>query len=69
MYWWVDGVYFNVRSDDAKQCILVIIGAKDTGEKEFVAIEDGYRESEQSWYELLLDLNHRGLGGRCPQGL
>jgi len=61
VYWWVDGVYFRVRSDDAKQCILVIIGAKDTGEKEFVAIEDGYRESEQSWYEILLDLKHRGL--------
>ncbi len=61
VYWWADGVYFNVRSDDAKQCILVIIGAKDTGEKEFVAIEDGYRESEQSWYEVLLELKHRGL--------
>jgi len=61
VYWWVDGIYFRVRSDDAKQCILVIIGAKDTGEKEFVAIEDGYRESEQSWYEVLLDLRHRGL--------
>ena len=61
VYWWVDGVYFNVRSDDARQCILVIIGAKETGEKEFVAIEDGYRESEQSWYEILLDLKHRGL--------
>ena len=61
VYIWVDGVYFNVRSDDAKQCILVIIGVKDTGEKEFLAIEDGYRESEQSWYEVLLDLKHRGL--------
>jgi len=61
VYWWVDGVYFNVRSDDARQCILVIIGAKETGEKEFVAIEDGYRESEQSWYEVLLELKHRGL--------
>jgi len=61
VYWWADGVYFNVRSDEAKQCILVIIGAKDTGEKEFVAIEDGYRESEQSWYEVLLELKHRGL--------
>jgi len=61
VYWWADGVYFNVRSDDAKQCILVIIGAKDTGEREFVAIEDGYRESEQSWYEVLLELKHRGL--------
>lgn len=61
VYLWVDGIYFNVRSDDAKQCILVIIGAKDTGEKEFIAIEDGYRESEQSWYEVLLDLKDRGL--------
>ena len=61
VYLWVDGIYFNVRSDDAKQCILVIIGAKDTGEKEFIAIEDGYRESEQSWYEVLLDLKSRGL--------
>jgi putative transposase len=61
VYLWVDGIQFNVRSDDAKQCILVIIGAKDTGEKEFIAIEDGYRESEQSWYEVLLDLKYRGL--------
>lgn len=55
VYLWADGVYF-VRSDDVKQCILVIIGAKDTGEKEFIAIEDGYRESEQGWYEVLIDL-------------
>ena len=61
VYLWVDGVYFNVRSDEAKQCILVIIGAKETGEKEFLAIEAGYRESEQSWYEVLLDLKRRGL--------
>lgn len=61
VYFWVDGVYFSVRSDDAKQCILVIIGVKETGEKEFLAIEDGYRESEQSWMEVLLDLRHRGL--------
>jgi len=61
VYLWVDGIYFNVRSDDARQCILVVIGAKETGEKEFLAIEDGYRESEQSWYEVLLDLKYRGL--------
>ena len=61
VYLWVDGVYFNVRSDDARQCILVIIAVKDSGVKELLAIEDGYRESEQSWYELLLDLKHRGL--------
>jgi transposase-like protein len=61
VYLWVDGVYFNVRSDDARQCILVIIAVKDNGVKELLAIEDGYRESEQSWYELLLDLKRRGL--------
>ena len=61
MYLWVDGIYFNVRSDDARQCILVVIGAKETGEKEFLVIEDGYRKWEKSWYEVLLDLKHRGL--------
>jgi len=43
VYLWVDGVYFNVRMDEAKQCILVIIGVTEDGIKEFVAIEDGYR--------------------------
>lgn len=61
LYLWVDGIYFHVRSDTDRQCILVIIGATESGEKEFVAIEDGYRESEQSWIEVLLDLRHRGL--------
>lgn len=61
VYMWVDGIHFNVRSDDDRQCILVIIGATESGKKEFVAIEDGYRESEQSWTEVLLDLRHRGL--------
>ncbi len=60
VYLWADGIYFHVRSDDARQCILVIIGVTDEGNKEFLAIEDGYRESEQSWGELLLDLKHRG---------
>jgi transposase-like protein len=54
-------VYFNIRSDDAKQCILVIVGVTEQGRKEFVAIEDGYRESEQSWSELLLRLKAQGL--------
>ncbi len=61
VYFWVDGVYFNIRSDEARQCILVIVGVTQQGRKEFVAIEDGYRESEQSWLELLLDLKERGL--------
>jgi len=60
VYTWVDGIHFNVRSDEAKQCILVIIGVTAQGDKEFLAIEDGYRESEQSWKEVLLDLKARG---------
>ena len=50
---WIDGVCFNVRMDEAKQCILVIIGVTEDGIKEFVAIEDGYRESEHSWLMML----------------
>jgi len=46
VYIWADGIYFNIRSDYAKQCILVIIGVTRRGDKEFLAIEDGYRESE-----------------------
>lgn len=61
VYSWADGVYFNIRSDDAKQCILVIIGVTEHGRKEFIAIEDGYRESEQSWSELLLRFKAQGL--------
>jgi len=62
VYFWVDGVYFNVRLQEARQCLLVIIGATAAGHKELVAIWDGYRESEQSWKEVLLDLKRRGLG-------
>lgn len=61
VYFWVDGVYCNVRSEEARPCLLVIIGATSDGRKELVAIEDGYRESEQSWREVLLDLKGRGL--------
>jgi putative transposase len=66
VYFWADGVYFNVRlggdgEGQNRQCILVIIGATAEGKKELVAIQDGYRESEQSWRELLLDLKAHGL--------
>jgi putative transposase len=60
VYFWVDGLYCNVRMDD-KQCLLVIIGAKENGQKELVALEEGYRESEQSWLEVLQGLKGRGL--------
>ena len=59
VYIWADGIYFNIRSDDARQCILVIIGVTSRGKKEFLAIEDGYRESEQSWTEVLLSQRSR----------
>jgi putative transposase len=61
VYFWADGVYFSPRLDHDKQCILVIIGADEYGRKDVLAIADGYRESEQSWCELLLDLKRRGL--------
>lgn len=61
VYIWVDGIYGNVRLEDARQCLLVIIGVTEEGRKEFIAIEDGYRESEQSWLELLRGLKARGL--------
>jgi putative transposase len=60
VYFWVDGIYCNVRMDD-RQCLLVIIGATEHGHKELVAIEGGFRESEQSWIEVLLDIKRRGL--------
>jgi len=61
VYFWADGIHFNVRLEEGRSCILVVIGATAEGKKELVAIQDGERESEQSWYELLLDLKKRGL--------
>lgn len=61
VYFWADGIHFNVRLEEGRPCILVVIGATAEGKKELVAIQDGERESEQSWYELLLDLKKRGL--------
>jgi transposase-like protein len=60
VYFWADGIYCNVRMDD-KQCILVIVGATENGQKELVALEGGIRESEQSWMEVLVDLKRRGM--------
>jgi transposase-like protein len=61
VYLWVDGVHFNIRLEEDRQCILVVMGATADGRKELVAITDGYRESEESWRELLLDVKSRGL--------
>jgi putative transposase len=61
VYVWADGVHFNIRLEEGRQCILVLMGATAEGKKELIAIADGYRESEQSWKELLLDCKARGL--------
>jgi transposase-like protein len=58
---WVDGIHFNVRLDDARSCVLVIIGATKDGTKELLAVQDGYRESKLAWQEILRDLKARGL--------
>jgi len=61
VYVWVDGIYFNVRLDKDRPCLLVIIGALPDGKKELVGIYDGHRESKLSWKEALFDLRERGL--------
>jgi putative transposase len=61
VYLWADGVYFQARLEDQKQCILVLMGSTPGGDKELIAIQDGFRESEQSWLELLEDAKRRGL--------
>ena len=61
MYIWADGIYSHLRGDNSKLCALVIIGVDTRGEKHFLSIEDGTRESTQSWREILLSLKERGL--------
>lgn len=60
VYIWADGVYCKARLE-AKQCLLVVMGSTKEGEKELIAVQDGYRESEESWRELLEDLKQRGM--------
>jgi putative transposase len=61
VYIWADGVHFNIRLEEDRQCILVLMGATADGRKELIAVVDGFRESEQSWKGLLLDVKARGL--------
>jgi len=61
LYVWADGVYFNVRLEDDRLACLVIVGVLPDGRKEMIALEDGYRESTESWASLLRDLKRRGL--------
>src|SRR5512143_2758685 len=64
VYLWVDGVYFTVRLDADRVCILVIVGVRADGKKELVALADGHRESTVSWADRLRDCRRRGM--RAP---
>ena len=61
VYVWVDGIYSGLRAEHERLCALVVIGVNERGQKKLLAIEDGVRESKQSWRELLLELKGRGL--------
>jgi transposase-like protein len=61
VYVWVDGVHFNIRLEDDRLCTLVMIGVRPDGTKELIAVEDGYRESAESWKTVLRDLKRRGM--------
>ena len=60
-YIWIDGIHFNVRLEDDRLCTLVVLGVRADGTKVLLAVEDGYRESEESWAYVLRDLERRGL--------
>jgi transposase-like protein len=63
-YLWADGIHVNVRLDEARLCLLVLIGVRTDGRKELVALTDGYREATESWADLLRDCRRRGM--RAP---
>jgi transposase-like protein len=64
VYVWADGIHVNIRLDEEKLCLLVMIGVRVDGTKELIALADGYRESEGSWADLLRDCARRGM--RAP---
>jgi transposase-like protein len=64
VYLWVDGIHVNIRLEEHKLCLLVMIGVRTDGRKELVALADGYRESTESWADLLRDCHRRGM--RAP---
>jgi putative transposase len=64
VYLWADGIHFNVRLQEARLCVLVIVGVRADGTKELVSITDGHRESTESWADVLRDLKRRGM--RAP---
>jgi len=66
VYIWADGIYCNMRMEE-RQCLLVIIGATEEGKKELLALDSGFRESELSWTQLLVDLKYRGALKATPK--
>ena len=64
VYLWADGIHLNIRLDEGKLCLLVMIGVRADGRKELIALADGYRESAESWADLLRDCARRGM--RAP---
>ena len=64
VYCWADGIHVNVRLEEAKLCLLVLVGVRADGRKELIALADGYRESTESWADLLRDCARRGM--RAP---
>lgn len=66
VYLWADGIYLQARMEEARDCLLVILGVTDQGRKEIVAMSDGFRESKESWQELLRDAKKRGLA-KAPE--
>jgi transposase-like protein len=61
VYLWVDGIHVNIRLEEHKLCLLVMIGVRADGRKELVALADGYRESAEPWADLLRDCARRGM--------
>jgi putative transposase len=64
VYCWADGIHVNIRLDEHRLCLLVLIGVRADGRKELIALADGYRESAESWADLLRDCKRRGM--RAP---
>ena len=64
VYVFADGIHFRVRLEEARLCVLVIVGVRADGTKELVSISDGHRESTESWSDVLRDLKRRGM--RAP---
>ncbi|CAL9661144.1 IS256 family transposase ISGpo1 [Streptomyces sp. enrichment culture] len=61
VYVWADGIHLNIRLEEAKACVLVLVGVRADGSRELIALKDGYRESGESWADLPRDCARRGM--------